>query len=191
VEATRAGCLQQAQAIVKCFDDGTPYVAGGGGGMGNGGMGNGNGGMGNGNGGMGNGNGGMGMGGGAAAACQTCTTNNCAAQLTACQSEPTAVACQDNRTCSNVGGASSCAAASSLACYCGTTPTATCLASGGTGICADVITRTSGCLDGRPAQDVPLCVSQHFLDTAYGLGDAYQLVACQRRNCPSQCGLTR
>jgi hypothetical protein len=99
--------------------------------------------------------------------------------------------CQANRTCSNVGAANGCAAGSSLACYCGTRPTATCLASGGNGTCADVITRTSGCADGRPEADIPLCVTERFLDIEYGLGDAYQLVACQRRNCATQCALTR
>jgi hypothetical protein len=186
VEATRAGCVHEADAFVKCFDDGTPYVPPTGpGGSGGNGPGGGNPGGGN------PGGGGAAGGGGQGNACQTCTATNCAAQLTSCQSEPTSVDCQDNRTCSSVGSANGCAVASSLACYCGTRPTATCLAAGGNGACADVITRTSGCDDGRPAGDIPTCVTERFLDIQYGLGDAYQLVACQRRNCPTQCSLSR
>jgi hypothetical protein len=191
VEASRAGCVHQAEALVKCFDDGTPYVPPAGPG-GNGGGNPGGGNPGGGNPGGGNpGGGGTGGGGGGGNACQTCTASNCAAQLTSCQSEPTSGDCQDNRTCSGVGSANSCAAASSLACYCGTRPTATCLVSGGNGACADVITRTSGCDDGRSAGDIPTCVTERFLDIQYGLGDAFQLVACQRRNCPTQCALSR
>ncbi len=174
IDATRAGCLHQAEAAVKCFDDGTPYVVSGAGGTGGGGN-------------MGGGN----AGGGTANACQTCTSSNCAAQLTSCQSEPSASACQENRTCSNVGNNMSCAASSSLACYCGTRSNATCLAMGGNGACADVIARSSGCDGEDDPGAVALCVTERFLDIAYGLGDAYQLVACQRRNCSTQCALTR
>jgi len=160
---------------VKCFDDGTPYVASGGtgGGMGGGNMGGGN------------------MGGGNMNACQTCTASNCATQLTSCQSEPTSEDCQENRTCANVGSNMSCAAANSLACYCGTRSAAACLAMGGNGACADVIASTSGCDEEDAEADVAACVTDRFLDIAYGLGDAYQLVACQRRNCSNQCALTR
>lgn len=196
IEATRAGCVHETEAMVKCFDDGTPYVppaGGGGSGGASGGSGGGNSGGGNSGGASGTAGGGAAgtTGGGAGNACQTCTANNCAAALTACQSEPTSMDCQANRTCSNVGVANGCAATSSLACYCGTRPTATCLATGGNGACADVITRSSGCDDGRPEADIPACITERFLDIEYGLGDAYQLVACQRRNCPTQCALTR
>jgi hypothetical protein len=191
IEATRAGCVHETEAVVRCFDDGTPYVPPAGGNGGGGGAGGTSGGGASGGSGGTSGGAGGTMGGGMGNACQTCTANNCAAQLTSCQSEPTSVDCQANRTCSNVGAANGCAASSSLACYCGTRPTATCLASGGNGACADVITRTSGCDDGRLAADIPSCVTERFLDIEYGLGDAYQLVACQRRNCSTQCALTR
>jgi hypothetical protein len=185
-EVTRAGCVHEAEARVKCFDDGTPFPnVGGGGGMG----GSGAGGAAGSAGAAGSSNDG-GTGGGAASnACATCTASSCPAQVTACQNAPTSAACQENRVCANVGSASSCASGSSLDCYCGTRPTATCLSFGGNGSCADVITRTSGCTDGRAAEEVPLCISERFLDVDFGLGDAYQLVACQRRNCATQCGL--
>jgi hypothetical protein len=198
IEATRAGCVHETEALVRCFDDGTPYVppSGGNGGGGAGGAAGGGNTGGNNSGGSNSGGSNSGgtagtMGGGAGNACQTCTANNCAAQLTSCQSEPSSMDCQANRTCSNVGAANGCAASSSLACYCGTRTTAACLTSGGNGACADVITESSGCDDGRPEAEIPACVTERFLDIEYGLGDAYQLVACQRRNCPTQCALTR
>lgn len=185
-EVTRAGCVHEAEARVKCFDDGTPFPnVGGSGGMG----GTGSGGTAGSAGAAGSSNDGGTGGGTANNACATCTASNCPAQVTACQNAPTSAACQENRVCANVGSASSCASGSSLDCYCGTRPTATCLSFGGNGSCADIITRTSGCTDGRAAEEVPLCVSERFLDVDFGLGDAYQLVACQRRNCATQCGL--
>ncbi|HKO93133.1 MAG TPA: hypothetical protein VJU61_18385 [Polyangiaceae bacterium] len=184
-EVIRAGCVHEAEARVKCFDDGTPFPnVGGGGGMG----GTGAGGAAGSAGAAGSNDGGAG-GGTASNACATCTASNCPAQVTACQNAPTSAACQENRVCANVGNASSCASGSSLDCYCGTRPTATCLSFGGNGSCADIITRTSGCTDGRAPEEVPLCISERFLDVDFGLGDAYQLVACQRRNCATQCGL--
>jgi hypothetical protein len=198
-EVTRAGCVQHATARIKCIDDG----AGAGGASGAGGSGasgaagageSGAGGSGAGaaGGGQGGGSGdvaGAG-GGGPSSACTTCTASNCPAQLTSCQNDPTSAGCQENRTCANVGTGSSCATASSLDCYCGVLPLATCLEFGGTGTCAEVIARTSGCNDGRAPDAVALCVSQRFLDPNTPLGDAYQLVACQRRNCSVQCALS-
>lgn len=117
-----------------------------------------------------------------------CTTVNCAAQLDACKNDLTSGDCQANLDCSNVGATSSCATTSSLDCFCGSRSTAACLASGGNGPCADVITRTPGC-DG-PTSDITVCVTERFLDVSYGLGDAYQLVACQRRACAIHCAMT-
>ena len=191
-EVIRAGCVHNAEAIVKCFDDGTPYVpprggAGGQGGLGgSGGQGaSGAGGVG---GGMGDGTGGS-AGAGNNNACSTCTAANCPAQVSACQNDPTSTACGEIRVCANVGAPESCASNSSLDCYCGTRPVATCLSFGGNGECADAITRASGCNDGRAPENIPTCVSERFLDVNFGLGDAFQLVSCQRRNCSSQCGL--
>jgi hypothetical protein len=163
VEAVRAGCVHATVVEVGCFDDGAQAPDAGGGGD------------------------------GATspnAACAACTQVNCAPQLDACQNEPTSNDCLANLRCSGVGETTSCAATSSLDCYCGARSTATCIASGGNGTCADVITRTSGCEQGRPADEVPECVTDRFLDVDFGLGDAYQLVACQRRNCATHCALT-
>jgi hypothetical protein len=198
-DVTRAGCVHHAEAHVKCFDDGTPYTgsAGTGGAAGSG-MGGGGGGNTPTGGAAGTGNtptggaAGMGQGGGPPTsnnACATCTASNCPAQVSACQNEPTSTACGEIRVCANVGAAESCASNSSLDCYCGTRPIATCLSFGGNGECADVITRASGCNDGRAPENVPTCVSERFLDVDFGLGDAFQLIACQRRNCSTQCGL--
>jgi hypothetical protein len=63
------------------------------------------------------------------------------------------------------------------------------LSFGGNGECADAITRASGCNDGRAPENIATCVSERFLDVNFGLGDAFQLVSCQRRNCSTQCGL--
>jgi hypothetical protein len=195
-EVTRAGCVQHATASIKCVDDGGgaggSSGAGGAGGAGDTGGAGGSGAV---AGAAGTGQGGSGDvagagGGGASTACTTCTASNCPAQLTSCQSDPTSAGCQENRTCADVGTGSSCATASSFDCYCGVLPLATCLEFGGTGPCAEVIARTSGCNDGRAPDAVALCVSQRFLDANTGLGDAYQLVACQRRNCSVQCALS-
>lgn len=184
-EAIRAGCVHETEAIVRCFDDGTPYTGGAGGGSG-GGQGGGAGTAGSaGAAGLGGGAGS----GGASNACTTCTAASCPAQVTACQTDATSAACQEIRVCAAVGTAASCASNSSLDCYCGTRPIATCLTFGGNGECADVITRASGCDDGRAAENIPTCVSERFLEVNFGLGDAFQLVACQRRNCSTQCGL--
>jgi hypothetical protein len=191
-EVIRAGCVHHAEARVKCFDDGTPYVAqGGSGGQGGSGAGTGGGAAGMNNGGAA----GMGMGGGGSGgapnsnACTTCTAANCPAQVSACQNDATSAACQEIRVCANVGTPQSCASNSSLDCYCGTRPVATCLTFGGNGECADAITRASGCNDGRAPENVPVCVSERFLDVDFGLGDAFQLIACQRRNCSSACAI--
>jgi hypothetical protein len=196
-EVTRAGCVQHATARIKCIDDGggaggasgTGGSSGAGGVAGAAGSGQGQGGSGEVAGAGGGEEAGAG-GGGSSTACTSCTASNCPAQLTSCQSDPTSAACQENRTCANVGTGSSCATASSFDCYCGVLPLATCLEFGGTGPCAEVIARTSGCNDGRAPDAVALCVSQRFLDASTGLGDAYQLVACQRRNCSVQCALS-
>lgn len=180
-EVIRAGCVHNAQARVKCFDDGTPYVpAGGAGGRGGAGGNSGSSSMGGsgGSGGAPNGN-----------ACSTCTAANCPAQVSACQNDPTSTACGEIRVCANVGSSDSCASNSSLDCYCGTRPVATCLSFGGNGECAEAITRASGCNDGRAPENIPTCVSERFLDVNFGLGDAFQLVSCQRRNCSTQCGI--
>lgn len=184
-EAIRAGCVHQTQARIKCFDDGTPFPnTGGTGGGGQGGSGGASGGA------SGGGAGGAsGSGGAANNACTTCSAANCPAQVSACQNDPTSAACQEIRVCAAVGTAASCASNSSLDCYCGTRPIATCLTFGGNGECSDVITRASGCNDGRAAENIPMCVSERFLEVNFGLGDAFQLVACQRRNCSTQCGL--
>lgn len=201
-EVTRAGCVQHATARIKCIDDGTGAggssgAGGSAGASGSAGAGEsgGAGGSGAAAGAAGTGQGGGGDvagagGGGASSACTTCTASNCPAQLTSCQNDPTSAGCQENRTCANVGTGSSCATASSFDCYCGALPLATCLEFGGTGPCAEVIARTSGCNDGRAPDAVALCVSQRFLDTTTALGDAYQLIACQRRNCSVQCALS-
>jgi hypothetical protein len=200
-EVTRAGCVHNAEAIVKCFDDGTPYVPPGQGGSGQGGGGSQTGVGGDGSGGGSSGTSGMGGDGAGGTgnpgnnnnsnACTLCTASNCPAQVTACQNDATSTACGEIRACVNVGTAASCASNSSLDCYCGTRPVATCLSFGGNGSCADLITRGSGCEDGRAPENVPLCVSERFLNTEFGLGDAMQLVACQRRNCSTQCGLVQ
>jgi hypothetical protein len=197
-EVTRAGCVQHASARIKCIDDGGG--AGGGGGSGGfpagGAAGSGAGFAGNGGAGAAGfaGNAGLGGSGGSGGAptnaCTTCTASNCPAQLAACQTDSTSAACAENRTCANVGSDTSCAASNSLGCYCGILPIAQCLELGGTGPCADVIARTSGCTSAPDASGVALCVSQRFLDTSTGLGDAYQVIACQRRNCAVACGLT-
>ncbi len=184
-QAIRAGCVHDTEARIRCFDDGTPYGGGAGGGMGQGGGTGSAGSAGNGMGGGGNG----GNGGAASNACATCTAAACPAQVAACQTDTTSAACQEIRVCAAVGTAASCAANSSLDCYCGTRPIATCLTFGGNGECADVITRASGCDDGRAAENIPTCVSERYLEVNFGLGDAFQLVACQRRNCSTQCGL--
>lgn len=183
-EAIRAGCVHQTEALVRCFDDGTPYTAGAGGGTSQGGSTGTAGSAGSGGAGGSGGTGGAGNN-----ACTTCTAASCPAQVAACQNDATSAACQEIRVCAAVGTAPSCAANSSLDCYCGTRPIATCLTFGGNGECADVITRASGCDDGRAAENIPTCVSERYLEVNFGLGDAFQLVACQRRNCSTQCGL--
>lgn len=192
-QVIRAGCVHNAQARVKCFDDGTPYVgAGGSGGQGgSGGATGGAAGMSSGGAsGSGNGMGGS-AGSGNNTACASCTAANCPAQISACQNDPTSSACQEIRVCANVGAPESCASNSSLDCYCGTRSVSTCLTFGGNGECTDAITRASGCNDGRAPENIPTCVSERFLDVNFGLGDAFQLVACQRRNCSTQCSLVQ
>jgi hypothetical protein len=129
--------------------------------------------------------------------CEQCTENNCPVQLNDCDGPGATnpAGCNTVLDCVNVNFRSSsdasCANERSSICYCGSTDEGTCGALGdlaNDAECDDIIINASGCNDGRNPALYPPCVFERFISPDFPLGDAVQVVECQRANCATVCG---